>query len=297
MAISIHAWEVFSTVVECKSFAKAAQKLDLSVSTVSHMIVKLEEDCGCTLLTRNRNSVELTTNGSILYPYAKSLLQCNEAVEQTFSNLRNNTGGIVRIASLMSPAELWLPHIIHRFHDKYPGINVQLQQTTDAKIQELAEAGDVDLAFCLESSSVKTTFFPIHKTPVVCVAPPGYVPENGDRITASDLEGQPLILQIKGNYLPTIDFFNQHNITLQSTYHLESDYVCDTYVNEGFGFLITTQLTLQCDPRELNVFPLYPQSYYTFGLITSHPDYISPAAKLFRNEIFQYMSDEGLMNV
>ncbi|MFQ9679487.1 MAG: LysR family transcriptional regulator [Ruthenibacterium lactatiformans] len=61
-------FEVFLAVVECKSVSRAAEKLFLSQSTVSHRLKMLENEIGCLLFERAQGQREcvLTAKGEAL---------------------------------------------------------------------------------------------------------------------------------------------------------------------------------------------------------------------------------------
>ena len=100
--MSIYSWEVFVTVAEQQSFVRAAEILHVSQSAVSHVIKKLEEENNMILFIRNRNKVELTTNGRIIMPLVRNLLECDHALDQMLSELESVTKGVVRLAAFNS---------------------------------------------------------------------------------------------------------------------------------------------------------------------------------------------------
>lgn len=64
----------FVTIVDQKSFSKAAQKLHISQPSLSNAIKILESDLGFQILDRNTRNIELTETGAILYSKAVQLL-------------------------------------------------------------------------------------------------------------------------------------------------------------------------------------------------------------------------------
>lgn len=150
--MSLYSWKIFLAVVEHKSFVKAARALNLTPSAVSHMVAKMEEDYGYPLFIRNRNSIKLTTNGELLLPHVRNLLQCNDTLSQEILSLKNTNRGLVRIATFNSVAQIWLPSILKEFHKKYPEIKVVVRQSGDLKIKKWIDRGEIDLA--INSSNV-----------------------------------------------------------------------------------------------------------------------------------------------
>lgn len=71
----------FMTVVEEKSFSKAAQKLYLSQPNLSKQVQQLEKELGVLLLNREGYRPVLTTAGEYYYQEMKKIQNCMECIE------------------------------------------------------------------------------------------------------------------------------------------------------------------------------------------------------------------------
>ncbi len=300
--MNTYPWQVFMSVAEHRSFNKTANALSLSTSAVSHMISKLEEECGYSLFVRNRNNIELTTNGRILMPYVINLLKCEDALQQETLSLKDNNSGIVRIAGINSAIRLWMPDILRKFNAKYPNIKVIVMQSGNESLKDWVEKGVVDLALMdkamLKNTSIKEdSFLPMHKTPMICLAPQDYIPMDGETMKREDLLQKPIIMQLEGYDYQAMEYLRELGISADSNFQVETDATCHTFVEHGFGFCVTSALAAECNPCEVNQYPLENETYVTIGLVTVNASYMSPAANLFRREIFDFMTETGLMNV
>lgn len=302
MRVNTYPWEVLMTVVEQGSFLKAARALHLSTSAVSHMVSKLEEECGYSLLIRSRSSVALTVNGQLLLPYVQNLLKTGDALEQELRSLKESSSGMVRIAASNTATKLWLPDILLRFRKKHPNVKVVVMQSGDLSIREWIEQGEVDLAISksvLGDVNLRNypSFIPLHRTQMVCIAPRDYVPERGDQLSSADFQKMPVILQLEGYDTEAMEFLRRNGVEADSDFRIETDGTCHTLVERGFGLCVTSALAAQCNPSDTRLYPLEPPISITIGLLTVYPDFISPAAQALRKEILGYMMDEGWMNV
>src|SRR3954449_553670 len=66
---------IFCTVVEQRSFARAADALAMSAANVSVHIRTLERLWDCSLFDRRRRGAQLTEAGRLAYAYATSVLR------------------------------------------------------------------------------------------------------------------------------------------------------------------------------------------------------------------------------
>src|SRR3954466_11946248 len=97
VANDLSALSVFLTVAEERSFTKAAKRLGVSPSAISHSMRELEEEMGVRLLSRTTRSVALTEAGEHLRARLRpAFSEIGEALGQV-SGLRNKPTGRVRL--------------------------------------------------------------------------------------------------------------------------------------------------------------------------------------------------------
>src|ERR671912_1107875 len=89
----------FLAVARERSFTKAAAKLGLSQSTLSHTIRELEERLGVRLLTRTTRSVAPTEAGERLLHNIGPRFDEIEAEVSAVSELREKPAGTIRITA------------------------------------------------------------------------------------------------------------------------------------------------------------------------------------------------------
>ena len=126
----------FVRTVEYGSFTRAAEALDYSQSAISRMIRDLEQECGLRLLERGRAGVRLTSDGTRLLPYARSLCAQYQGFQTQVDELTGLQSGLIRIGTISSVATHWLPKIIQRFRADYPKIDYELVLGHYAEIEQ-----------------------------------------------------------------------------------------------------------------------------------------------------------------
>lgn len=116
----------FLTVARERSFTKAAAKLAISQSSLSHLIRDLEERLGIRLLTRTTRSVAPTEAGERLLNTIGPRLDEVETELVSLSELRDKPSGTIRITSTDYATDtiLW-PKLIPLLR-KYPDIKVEI---------------------------------------------------------------------------------------------------------------------------------------------------------------------------
>ena len=122
MDMNILKYMAFIRTVEYGSFTRAAEILHYSQSGISRMIHDLETEWKVVLLERNRAGVRLTSDGTKLLPYAKSLCEEYLKLQMQVDELNGLQSGLIRIGTFSSVATHWLPNIIQAFQRDYPNI-------------------------------------------------------------------------------------------------------------------------------------------------------------------------------
>lgn len=116
----------FMAVGQERSFTKAAAKLGVSQSALSHTIRQLESRLGVRLLTRTTRSVSPTKAGERLLQNIAPHLKEIEAEIQAVTELREKPAGIIRITATEYAADAILLPKLAKLLPKYPDIKVEI---------------------------------------------------------------------------------------------------------------------------------------------------------------------------
>lgn len=128
--VTLEQWQSFKAVVDEGSFARAAEALNKSQSTISYAISKLEEQLPAPVLAIEGRKAVLTEEGKVLYRRACQLLDLALNVEQTASCLADGweTQLTISIESIV-PTPLVL-RAIQQFSNDIPQTRITLLDTT-----------------------------------------------------------------------------------------------------------------------------------------------------------------------
>lgn len=136
--------KIFITVVEQRSFTKAAEALYISHSTTSRNVSSLEESLGVRLLVRDNRSVRLTPAGDILYREGAKLLKKIDAIEGAVRNAGMGLSGKLSIASVnLYSYELWGGYKV--FCKKYPEVVLGMYYRDLKDVWEQVSSGEADI--------------------------------------------------------------------------------------------------------------------------------------------------------
>ena len=121
----------FATVAEERSFTRAAARLDISQSALSHSIRGLEKRLGLQLLARTTRSVSPTAAGAaLLKELAPALERIERAVAETRKQ-RESPAGRIRLVIPRTATKTVIPPKLARFSRTYPEIVLEVTSSND----------------------------------------------------------------------------------------------------------------------------------------------------------------------
>jgi DNA-binding transcriptional LysR family regulator len=118
--------QAFLAVAREKSFTKAAARLGITPSALSHTIRALEERLGVRLLARTTRNVAPTEAGDRLMRSIAPLFDQIAAEVEALGELREKPAGTVRISCTDDAIELYLRPVLASFLKNYPDITLEL---------------------------------------------------------------------------------------------------------------------------------------------------------------------------
>ena len=121
----------FATVAAERSFTRAAARLGVSQSALSHSMRSLEKRLGIQLLARTTRSVSATAAGSaLLHELVPSLERIDRAVAEAL-NQREQPAGRLRIIVPRTVTEMVILPKLAGFARKYPDIILEITHSND----------------------------------------------------------------------------------------------------------------------------------------------------------------------
>lgn len=143
--ITLHQLRIFKTVVDMKSFTRAAESLSLTQSAVTHQVQTLERSLGSPVFQPGHRPTELTEVGTALYERAGRILALVRETSDALDAIAGLKSGSVRIAGDTTVGVYVLPDAMAGFRRLHPEIELSLEVVNRRGVRELLLGGDADI--------------------------------------------------------------------------------------------------------------------------------------------------------
>lgn len=130
-----------------RHFGKAAENCFITQPTLSMQINKLEDNLGVKIFDRSRQPVVPTELGAMILEQARKVVNEAKKMEEIIEDQKKEVSGALKIGVIPTIAPYLLPLFAKSFMNKYPSINIQVQEllTEDTLAKIKSEAIDVGI--------------------------------------------------------------------------------------------------------------------------------------------------------
>ncbi len=186
--------EAFVTVAETLSFTEAGNRLGLTPSAISQLMMELERTTALRLFDRTSRRVYLSASGRELLSSAEAVLRHASLLETAAADLGNQVAGMVRIAAPQVIAGMILPEIVKQYGKKFPNVSVIIRDIAVDKLVDVVTTGEVDLAVGPDRPHGEDTQRQaLFESPWVLWCAPDHILADKEIIQWENLRGMPLV--------------------------------------------------------------------------------------------------------
>jgi LysR family nitrogen assimilation transcriptional regulator len=233
----------FKALAVHQHFGRAAEVLHIVQPALSRQIQLLETELGMPLVTRHTRGASLTAAGNLLLERATYLLRFAEQIKIDIADLQATPCGPVVLGLPPALASVLVPPLVCRMRERYPDIQLRIQESFTPALCDALEKGTIDFAV-LSGPLVASPL--IRMAPLlnekICAVGCGNDPTLPARsITIHELQGRPLILAgvpAAGVRLALDRAADLAGVVLNVAVEVETATVAAQLVRDGVGWTI-----------------------------------------------------------
>jgi DNA-binding transcriptional LysR family regulator len=248
----------FTRVVEAGSFAGAAARLGVSVSSVSRLVAELEAHLGVRLLNRTTRRISLTEAGRAFHERSVQLLADLDEAEASASEGAAIPRGTLRLSCPVTFGTEHLAPAIARFMRKYPTVKVEVEASD--RIVDLVDEG-FDAAVRIGAVRGQNLVARrVGATKLVCCASPAYLAAHGEPRTPGELAKHACLLY---QYAPQRDTWTftdkhgeEHRVRLSGPAYANNGAFLSALARDGTGIAYEPDFIVADDVRAGRLVPI-----------------------------------------
>jgi LysR family transcriptional regulator for metE and metH len=194
MHIEFRHLRTIKAIHEEGGLARAAERLHITQSALSHQIKGLEDQAGVELFVRRSRPMRLSSAGMKLLRLAEDVLPRLAALEEEFEGLRSGKSGRLHIAIECHACFDWLLPVLEAFRDSWPEVDVDIRPGLQFEALPALLREEVDLVVSSDPEELPgVDFTPLFDYEPVFVCAADHPLAAKDWIEAEDFAEQHLI--------------------------------------------------------------------------------------------------------
>ena len=265
-----------------KGIARAAQSLYIAQPSLSQILMKLEEECGFALFTREKDGVRETNEGSRFLDQVEELAGIYRKMRRQLEEFQQLKRGLVSFGIPINLGTSLLPDILPRFSALYPGVEVRFFENNSVELDRMVLEGRTDFNIMHFQSPKETLEYEILGVDPFCLAAPSSWGERlglkegaiGKR-QLKELEREPFIMLARGQKLrQTADeILSQAQVKPKVLCSTKSMETAKRLVAAGMGLTLLpmSYTTLLSDRKGILCVPISEELEASWKIVIAYP--------------------------
>lgn len=273
-------------IADTGNISHAAARMMYSQSALSHAISRAEKEFGFKLFNRTTHGVTLTEESKILLPLARQTVFSIDRMDEEISSIRSLKKGHIKIGTYVSVSMHFLPKLLKSFAVDYPGITIEIIESSQKGMQRLLADNLISIAFTSLDPNGPFDQIALFDDPIVAVFPPhsDLQMDENNRFNIKDLSQHNFLTPMMDN---TIDLdiertINQSDLHLVNAHVSSLDYISImSMIRSGLGVSLLPKLITFDYMDSLTIVHTSPPFYRTIGMEISSVGNVSLATLEF----------------
>jgi LysR family hydrogen peroxide-inducible transcriptional activator len=252
--MEMHQLRYVVAVSRAGNFSRAAAQCHVSQPSLSQQILKLEQELGERLFDRMKRGAKLTPHGEAFLPRAIKILQEVDAAKREAADAHGLLRGRLIVGVLPTIAPYLLPEALAEFAEKFPGVEIVVQEDTTARLLKLAQAYEIDLALASrpiqdQRMKVKDLF----TEELRLALPRGHRLTRKRTVRVADIEKEPFIVMKEGHCLgdQVLNFCERRDLKPAINFRSAQLETIQALVRSGVGISLVPAMAARSERKDL----------------------------------------------
>jgi len=192
--IELRHLRALQALAETGSVSRAAERLNLTQSALSHQLGQLERQLGFVLFERKSSPLRFTQAGQVLLRTARAVLPRIEQAQMQLRAMASGEAGRLFVAVECHSCFEWLMPVVRDFHSRWPQVDLDILPSLTRSALELLAEHRCDLVITSDPQPSRQWLFePLFSYEQVLVMPTGHHLAGRTLVLPQDLAEETLI--------------------------------------------------------------------------------------------------------
>lgn len=263
----------FLRLCETENLTRTASLCNVSPSTLSRTLNKLEKLLQAKLCIRDKKGIFITSAGRKFEQFARQTLNQYVSLEHELHQGAETVCGKIKIYCSVTASYLFIPRILNELHLTAPHLEVKLETGDPADALDKLEEPDIDVVISALPQEIPDNiqFLDLVNLPLVLLAPkkPRFELNLSADLQNADLNGMPFIIPEKGQLRFEVEkWFAAMDIKPEIYAEIAGHEAIVSLAGLGFGFAVVPRLVYEISPfkNDVNVIRELPWSNFRVAL-------------------------------
>ncbi len=286
--MDIRELQTFRHLAKSLHFGKTSRACNMTPSTLTRMIQRMEQNVGESLFTRDNRCVSLTIAGMAFLRYAEDVCQRWIEFQNDLSTTERLVGELSIYGSVTAVYSI-LSSILFEFRKMHPAVQINLETGDAAKALTKLWNGEVDVSIAAlpEKMPEDLAYIKVAETPLVFIGPVKFPDTVVYKGTSIDWQQTPLIMPEQGLSREQLEKW-LHREELGGTIYAQvaGNEAIIAMVSLGCGVGVIPRLVLEKSPlyREVEILKNTPElTPFSIGICTFKKQQANPRIKALWN--------------
>jgi LysR family hydrogen peroxide-inducible transcriptional activator len=237
--MEMHQVRYFLAVAETLNFTRAAERCNVSQPSLTRAIKNLEDELGGPLFNRERNQSHLTELGRLMQPYIEQVLRQSEEAKSRAKGFTGMKDAPLTLGVMCTIGPTRLIDLMRRFHDRHPGVSVNIRDAKAKQLEEWLIQGELDVALfgMPEAIDERLHVKPLFEERFVIITAPGHRFERMNAVPLPELNGERYLSRINCEYADHVGAIaRERGVVTIRAYRSERDDWILAMVKAGLGY-------------------------------------------------------------
>lgn len=195
MKIELRHLQLVDAITTEGSVTRAAERLNVTQSALSHQLREIEDRLGTPLFLRVNRRLALAPAGERLLVSARRVLADIRATEDDIARLATHQDGVIRVSTACYTCYSWLPPLLGPFHRRFPRVDVEIVPEATRNAADALLERKIDLALLHEARrDPRIRLTPVFEDEIAVIVPSGHALAKKEFAVAEDLANENVIL-------------------------------------------------------------------------------------------------------